>query len=116
MPDWFWPALGVVVPSLGSVFVAGWLLSRRLGALSERVNVHGAQLSNGLAADVKANARAIADLAKTQAVVIEHQRGQDRRLDEVLSGLKDLSRGLGNLQCLGTTSRCGPARIITSGD
>ena len=116
MPEWFWPAAGIVATVLVAAIPGVWFLSRKLSVLSERVDTHGAQLSNGLAADVKANARAIADLAKTQAVVIEHQRGQDRRLDEVLSGLRDLSRGLGNLQCLGTRGRCGPVPIIRTGD
>ena len=96
----------IVLSALSAGVMAGKVLAR--------VKAHGDLLSNGLVADVKANAKAIAELARSQAVVIEHQRGQDERLDVVLAGIADLNRSLASLHCVDPRGKCRPARIIRS--
>ena len=83
-----------------------------LGIILAKQRTHGRLLTNGLASDTKANTVAIGELAKRQAVVIEHQRGQDDRLNAVLAGLSDLNRQLAAFRCIAPSSRCGPARLI----
>ena len=94
-------AVTILLAVIGGAVVAGKVLSQ--------VASHGRTLSNGLSAQVRENARAISELSKNQAVVIEHQRGQDRRLEAVLRELHSLNQGLRSLRCL--PGRCGPAPI-----
>ena len=99
--------IGVAVTLLLAV-VSGAVVA---GKILSQVSAHGRLLNNGLSAQVRENARAIAELSKNQAVVIEHQRGQDRRLDAVLGELHSLNQGLRSLRCLPATGRCGPGPI-----
>lgn len=99
-------AVTLLLAIISGAVVAGKILSQ--------VAEHGRALNNGLSSQVRENARAIAELSKNQAVVIEHQRGQDRRLDAVLGELHSLNQGLRSLRCLRGSARCGPAPIIPS--
>ena len=97
-------AVTILLAVISGAVVAGKILSQ--------VAAHGRALNNGLSSQVRENARAIAELSKNQAVVIEHQRGQDRRLDAVLGELHSLNQGLRSLRCLRGAGSCGPAPII----
>ncbi len=96
-------AVTILLAVISGAVVAGRILSQ--------VASHGRALNNGLSSQVRENARAIAELSKTQAVVIEHQRGQDQRLDALLGELHCLSQGIRSLNCLRGAARCRPAQI-----
>ena len=102
--------IGVAVTLLLAIFSGAVVAGKILSQVAE----HGRALNNGLSSQVRDNARAIAELGKNQAVVIEHQRGQDRRLDAVLGELHSLNRGLRGLNCLRRSGHCGPAPVIPS--
>ena len=101
-------AITILLAVISGAVVAGKILSQ--------VAAHGRALNNGLSSQVRENARAIGDLSRNQAVVIEHQRGQDRRLDAVLGELHSLNQGLRSLRCLPGPGQCRPAPITTSRD
>lgn len=100
--------------------VTTWLVialraAMKFGAGNARLTMH-ADLLKALANDVRANAASIAKLSQTQAVVIEHQRGQDEKLGRVLDGLDKVSQRLGQVPCVGTRNRCRPNPISDNGD
>lgn len=97
-------AVTILLAVISGAVVAGKILSQ--------VGAHGRALNNGLASQVRENAKAIADLSRNQGIVIEHQKGQDRRLDDVISELHDLNQGIRSLNCLGGAGQCRPAPIV----
>ena len=97
-------AVTILLAVISGAVVAGKILSQ--------VAAHGRALNNGLSAQVRENAKAIAELSRNQAVVIEHQRGQDEKTDAVLSELHDLNQGIRNLTCVRPPARCRPAPVI----
>ena len=99
--------IGVAVTILLAV-ISGAIVA---GKILAQVGQHGRLLNNGLSSQVRENAKAIADLSKNQGVVIEHQRGQDRRMDDMIAELHDLNQGIRSLNCLGGMGRCRPAPV-----
>ena len=97
--------IGIAITILIAVF-SGAVVA---GKILARVGHHSHLLNNGLSLQVRENAQAIAELSKNQGVVIEHQRGQDRRMDGVIAELHDLNQGIRSLNCLGGMGRCRPA-------
>ena len=96
-------AITILLAIIAGAVVAGKILAR--------VGHHSHLLNNGLSLQVRQNAQAIAELSRNQGVVIEHQRGQDRRMDDMISELHDLNAGIRGLQCLGGMGRCRPAPV-----
>lgn len=92
-------AVTILLAVISGAVVAGKILAQ--------VGAHGRLLNNGLSSQVRENAKAIGDLSRNQAVVIEHQRAQDEKTDAVLRELHDLNQGLRSLRCL-PGSQCQP--------
>ena len=97
-------AVTILLAVISGAVVAGKILAR--------VAEHGRALNNGLSAQVRENAKAIAELSRNQGIVMEHQRGQDRRLDGVISELHELNQGIRNLTCVRPPAACRPAPVI----
>ena len=96
-------AISILLAVISGAVVAGKILAK--------VGHHGHLLNNGLSLQVRQNAQAIAELSKNQGIVIEHQRGQDRRMDEMIAELHDLNQGIRGLQCLGGMGPCRPPPV-----